>query len=101
MPGFSLHDELARLVAAGLTPAEALAAATTEPASYLQADSIGRIRAGAVADLVLLDGNPLLDIANTRRIAAVVLDGRVYDRQDLDAILASARTSPQQGTEGE
>lgn len=91
MPGFSLHDELALLVQAGLTPAKALAAATTGPARMLGADTLGRIRAGAVADLVLLEGNPLTDITSTSRIGAVVLRGHLYTRQDLDAMLSTGR----------
>jgi imidazolonepropionase-like amidohydrolase len=53
------------------------------------ADSLGTVRAGRVADLVLLDANPLEDIRNTRRIAAVVLDGRYLDRAALDRLLVS------------
>ena len=79
-PGFAVHDELALLVRAGLTPLDALRAATSGPASYFAAtDSLGSVAAGRVADLVLLDANPLTDIANTRRISAVVANGRLYD----------------------
>ncbi len=78
-PGSSLHDELALLVSVGFTPAEALRAATTDPARFLGADSLGTIAIGKVADLVLLDGNPLAEIANVRRVSAVIADGRVYD----------------------
>ena len=81
-PGTSLHDELALLVKAGLTPMEALAAATIRPAEYLgMTDSLGSIAAGKFADLVLLPANPLDDIGNTRRIEAVVLNGRVQTYQ--------------------
>jgi hypothetical protein len=76
--GWSLHKELENLVSAGFTPLEALRAATIEPARFLGvADSLGRVRAGMVADLVVLDANPLEDIRNTRRIAGVISDGRL------------------------
>ena len=88
-PGFSLHDELASLVAAGFTPAEALRAATLDPARYLGAtDSLGTIEPGKRADLVLLDANPLQDIRNTTKILAVVAAGRLYDREAIQRILA-------------
>jgi hypothetical protein len=89
VPGLSLHDELALLVRAGLTPAEALRAATLSPAEYLgAADSLGAVARGKVADLVLLDADPLRDIRNTTRIHAVVTNGRYLDRTALDALLA-------------
>jgi imidazolonepropionase-like amidohydrolase len=87
-PGFSLHEELRNLVAAGFTPAEALRAATFSPAAFFGAtDSLGTVAAGKVADLVLLDENPLADIGNTERIRAVVAGGRYYDRAALDQLL--------------
>ena len=90
-PGFGLHEELERLVKAGLTPAEALRAATLEPARYLEASDLqGTVQEGRVADLVLLGANPLEDIANTRRIETVVARGRLFDREALDALLAAA-----------
>lgn len=77
VPGQSLHDELANFVAAGFTPLEALRAATLEPARYLGlADSLGTVAVGNVADLVLLDADPALDIANARRVVGTVSDGR-------------------------
>jgi imidazolonepropionase-like amidohydrolase len=89
VPGISLHEELVLLVEAGLTPLESLRAATLNPARVLgSADSLGTIEAGKLADLVLLDANPLADIRNTQRIRAVVADGRVYRRADLDRLLA-------------
>ena len=88
LAGFSIHRELELLVEAGLSPIEALRAATLSPAEFLGAtDSLGTIAEGNVADLVLLDGNPLEDIRNTTKIRAVVRDGRLYDRDALDEIL--------------
>jgi hypothetical protein len=75
MPGFSLHDELALFVRAGLKPIEALAAATLHPARYLGRNDQGVIARGAVADLVLLDADPLQDIRNTTRIDSVFVRG--------------------------
>jgi hypothetical protein len=93
-PGFSLHDELALLVQAGLTPIQALRTATYNAAVYLDAvDSLGTVGQGKVADLVLLDADPLVDIRNTRRISAVVANGRLFDstaRADLLARVAAA-----------
>lgn len=92
-PGFSLHDELGLLVHSGLTPAEALRTATINPARFLGlTDSLGTIASGKVADLVLLDANPLTDIANTKRIRAVIQGGRLFDRSALDGLLARAKT---------
>lgn len=91
IPGSSLHRELELLVEAGLTPMDALQAATRNAAEYLgESASAGTIEAGKRADLVLLDANPLSDIRNTRSIAAVVLGGRWLDRAALDKILADA-----------
>ena len=91
-PGFSLHDELELLVQAGLTPREALAAATTAPAEFLGAtDSLGAVAEGNLADLVLLEGNPLEDIGNTRRISLVVANGRFINREGIAALLETAR----------
>jgi imidazolonepropionase-like amidohydrolase len=87
-PGFSLHDELQELVHAGLTPAEALQTATINPAAYFGlSEGLGSIAEGKVADLVLLDANPLEEIANTHRIRAVFYDGGYYTRRDLDRML--------------
>jgi imidazolonepropionase-like amidohydrolase len=89
--GTGAHDELAELVKAGLTPAEALAAATTRAAEFLGlADEFGTVEAGRHADLVLLGANPLENIAHTRQIEAVVYQGRLYDRTELDRMLESA-----------
>ena len=79
-PGFSLHRELELLVRSGLTPLEALRAATYNPAEFLGAlDSLGTIAQGKLADLILLDADPLTDIRNTRRISFVIANGRVFD----------------------
>jgi imidazolonepropionase-like amidohydrolase len=87
-PGFGLHDELQELVKAGLTPVEALRTATVNPAQYFGlSEDFGSIAEGKVADLVLLDANPLEDVANTTTIHAVVYDGNVYTRDDLDETL--------------
>jgi cytosine/adenosine deaminase-related metal-dependent hydrolase len=88
LPGFSLHDELALLVRAGLTPVQALQAATHNPARFLAAtDSLGSIERGKLADLVLLEANPLADIRNTKRIRGVVVNGRYLDHAALDVLL--------------
>jgi imidazolonepropionase-like amidohydrolase len=77
VPGVDLHNELALLVEAGFTPLEALQAATLNPAKFLgKTDTYGTIQAGRVADLVLLDMNPLEDISHTRKINAVMLGGK-------------------------
>lgn len=90
VPGFSVHDELALFVESGLTPAEALRAATLAPARFLgRTDTLGTVAAGKLADLVLLDANPLVDIHNTLKIRAVVAGGRYVDRAALDALLAA------------
>ena len=87
-PGSSLHDELALLVDAGFAPSEALRAATLNPALFLGlSDSLGAIEAGKTASMVLLEANPLEDIRNTERIAAVISEGRYLDRQTLDRMI--------------
>lgn len=95
-PGGSLHEELRLLVdSVGMSPLEALASATRKPAEWLGlADSVGTIAPGKVADLVLLDADPLANISNTRRISAVVLRGRLFRRSDLDGLLASVAAMP-------
>jgi len=90
VPGFSLHRELGYLVAAGLTPFEALETGTTAVAEFLGSNT-GQVRAGRDADLVLLDANPLEDIANTRRIHGVMLRGSWYPDSDLRARLDALR----------
>jgi imidazolonepropionase-like amidohydrolase len=87
-PGFSLHEELQLFVEAGFTPLQALQTATIHPAKFLgMEDRLGTVETGKLADLVLLDENPLDDIGNTRKIRAVVANGRFFARADLDAML--------------
>ncbi|HZU28720.1 MAG TPA: amidohydrolase family protein, partial [Bryobacteraceae bacterium] len=88
-PGEELHEELELMVKAGLKPVEALRTATINPARFLDGDDLGRIAPGYVADLVLLDGNPLEDIRNTRRIAAVVSEGHYLSRATLNSMVAA------------
>jgi imidazolonepropionase-like amidohydrolase len=85
-PGAALHDELALLVAAGLTPGEALLAATRDAARLLRADSLGAVREGAVADFVILSASPLEAIANTRKIEGVVSRGVYRTEAELRAL---------------
>jgi imidazolonepropionase-like amidohydrolase len=97
-PGFSLHEELALLVQAGLTPMQALQCATRDAAQYLGLfDSLGTIERGKVADLVLLDANPLAEISNTRKINAVVLGGKLISKPELDKMLADAEVAAGKG----
>ena len=76
-PGTSLHDELRELVAAGLTPYQALRSATVEPARFFGDSAAGVVRSGAAADLLLLEANPLDDVANASRIGAMILRGQL------------------------
>ncbi|AVO29042.1 amidohydrolase family protein [Stenotrophomonas maltophilia] len=90
--GFRYHDELQWLRRAGLSQTDVLRAATLQAARHLDLQaSHGSVEVGKAADLVLLDGNPLHDTANTRRVHAVLLAGHLYDRPRLDALLAYAR----------
>jgi imidazolonepropionase-like amidohydrolase len=82
-PGASLHEELALLVKAGLTPPQALIAATRTAAQLLRADSIGVLKPGAVADFVVLSASPLGDIRNVRRVELVVASGRRHEPAEL------------------
>ena len=91
-PGFGLHEELAWLVQAGLSPFEVLRAATLDAARFLgMQDSLGTVAPGRLADLVLLDADPRADIRNTRRIRAVVAGGRLLDAAARTALLRAAR----------
>lgn len=85
--GADVHRELEQLVAAGLTPSEALSAATLAPAEYFGLrDLYGSVAVGKTADLLLLEANPLDDIRNTRRLTAVLFDGNLYDRAAIESI---------------
>jgi hypothetical protein len=91
-PGASLHEELRNLVGAGFTAREAPTPATVNPARYFQAtDSLGTVAAGQLADLVVLDADPLADIANAERVHAVQLDGRLLTADDRARLLAEGR----------
>lgn len=92
LPGISLHLELQRFVAAGFTPLEALQTATLNPAKfYNKLSDYGTVQPGRIADLVLLEANPLEDIANTRKIAAVIHDGQYLSQQDLTQLRTKLR----------
>lgn len=92
VPGFSLHDELAALAQAGLSNRQVLESATRLPAEWLgTVDDRGVIAVGKRADLLLLEGNPLQDIKNTRRIAGVIVGGKYYSRGELNNRLELSR----------
>ncbi|MEM7284143.1 MAG: amidohydrolase family protein, partial [Pseudomonadota bacterium] len=87
--GFATHRELTALVAAGMTPYDALRTGTYNPAAYFCLEGqLGPVTQEATADLMLLRENPLLDIANTQTIDGVMLRGRWLNRDDLDRVLA-------------
>ena len=93
-PGYSLHEELQRFVAAGFTPLEALQTATINPARFFgMEDQLGAVEKGKLADLVLLSANPLDDIANTQKIAGVIVNGRYFYRAELDKMLGRVETA--------
>lgn len=97
-PGFSLHDELTLLVDSGMTPLAALRAATSSAAAFMgKSAELGSVAPGKLADLVLLDANPLEDIHNTQKIRVVIADGRLYRRADLDRILAEVEAHASTG----
>jgi hypothetical protein len=89
-PGFSLHDELGLLVEAGLTPLEALRTATTNPAQFFGMKDVGTIAPGMKANLIVLDADPLENIANTKKISSVIMRGTLYTRVQLDDLLNSS-----------
>ena len=91
IPGFSLHKELKFLVEAGLTEAEALKAATINPVNYFKlSETEGSVAQGKMANLVLLNENPLVDISNTEKIFGIVHKGLYLNRQKLDSLLIKA-----------
>lgn len=93
-PGFGLHDELGILVEAGLSPLQALQTVTRDAAGFLgEGDTAGTVSVGKVADLVVLDANPLADIGAVRRIDTVVTRGRVLDRATLAKMLADVEAA--------
>ncbi len=86
-PAFSLHDELALFVEFGMTAVNALRTATINPVKYLRmTDSLGSVATGKRADIVLLNGNPLTDISQTKNIHAVILNGKLYKSGDLEKL---------------
>src|SRR5947208_7251012 len=97
VPGAWLHLELQALVKGGLTPLQALQAVTYNAALYMaKLDKYGVVERGHIADMVLLEKNPLDDIRNTERIAAVVLRGTYFSRANLDAVRARAQQEADQ-----
>jgi imidazolonepropionase-like amidohydrolase len=90
-PGFAIHEELAELVSAGLAPTDALRSATIDAARFSgKARDYGSIEAGKIADMILLDANPLIDIRSTQEIAGLFFNGQYLDRAALDELLAFA-----------
>jgi hypothetical protein len=95
VPGFCLHDELEWMTKAGLSSLQAIQTATINPARFLGRESIqGTIEAGRRADLILLEADPLADIRHTRRIAAVLVRGRLLSKAEIDGIVAGHRRVP-------
>src|SRR5262249_44669529 len=92
-PGFGMHDELGLLVEAGLSPLAALQTATGNPAQFLGREKdLGTVEKGKLADLVLLDADPLKDIKNTTKIASGIVGGKLLSREALDKMLAEVET---------
>jgi imidazolonepropionase-like amidohydrolase len=94
VPGYSLHSELEMLVRAGLSPLDAIRSATVRPAEFFSlADEMGTIDAGKRADLVLLDANPLENIANTKEITAAVSKGKIHAKDELIELVSAAHAA--------
>jgi imidazolonepropionase-like amidohydrolase len=94
VPGFSLHNELEEMVDAGMPIFDVLRSATYNPAEYFGIlDDLGTVEEGKLADLLLLGANPLENISNTQQVNAVIADGRLYERSDLDAVLAKVEAN--------
>jgi imidazolonepropionase-like amidohydrolase len=93
VPGFSIHHELKYMVDAGLTPYQALRAGTVNPATYFNRNDMGMIKPGYVSDLVLLDGNPLDNIENTKKIAGVMLGNHWFPKDMIAADLRQLQKS--------
>jgi imidazolonepropionase-like amidohydrolase len=94
VPGFSTHNELKYLVDAGLTPYQALRTGTVNVAKYLNLPDAGTIKSGAIADLVLMDGNPLADITNSKKVAGVMIRGKWLSKTEIDAGLKKLEKTP-------
>lgn len=92
VPGFSLHEEMAALQAAGMSPAQILASATSVPGDFM-GTSTGQVRPGQKANLVLLRENPLEDIGATDAIEMVIIGGSVFNRKDLDQMLDTVKAA--------
>lgn len=93
--GFDLHQEFDLLATAGLTPLRVLQMTTRDGAAFLGRDDLGSVAVGKAGDLVVLDGNPVESIANLHRVFAVIHNGKVHDRADLDAIEARVAAANQ------
>ncbi|HYP12423.1 MAG TPA: amidohydrolase family protein, partial [Bryobacteraceae bacterium] len=94
-PGYSLHEELAMLVEAGVPTLEVLKAATQSPAQVLGVADLGTVGEGKIADLVLLDDNPVQNIRNTKKVLAVICRGKVFERPALDTLLRQGEAAAQ------
>ncbi|MBT8115332.1 MAG: amidohydrolase family protein, partial [Arenicella sp.] len=92
VPGFSLHDELISMNKAGMSPSQVLLASTAKPAEWMNIKA-GKISPGYTANLVLLNKNPLIDISNTKAIDAVILNGQLFDRAQLDKMLSAVKAA--------
>ncbi|MFC4309104.1 amidohydrolase family protein [Steroidobacter flavus] len=101
-PGSALLDELELMASSGLSPAEVLRTATLTPARYAnKSNDFGAVSAGRIADLVVLDADPLADIRNVRATRMVVFNGRLFDRAELDRILAGVAEKARSLRKGE